>query len=81
MILNFIEELISSFNMLIAIIFFYKKMKIVIFFEVIISFEIIWNLIFRMDGDKLGFIVSAVVLHYINFLIKCILINLESQKW
>ncbi|CAD8158893.1 unnamed protein product [Paramecium pentaurelia] len=56
-------------------------MKVVIFFEVIISFEIIWNLIFRMENDKLGFIVSAVVLHYINFLIKCILINLESQKW
>ncbi|CAD8145435.1 unnamed protein product [Paramecium octaurelia] len=56
-------------------------MKVVIFFEVIISFEIIWNLIYRMENDKLGFIVSAVVLHYINFLIKCILINLESQKW
>lgn len=56
-------------------------MKVVIFFEVIISFEIIWNLIFRIENDKLGFIVSAVVLHYINFLIKCILINLESQKW
>jgi hypothetical protein len=52
-------------------------MKILIFFEAIITIDIVWNLVLRIDGHMIGFIIGAISLHYINLMLKCVVLNQE----
>lgn len=56
-------------------------MKVLIFLESLVSFEIIWNMITEMESKQMPFIIGGIVIHYTNFLIKCILVNLEVKKY
>jgi hypothetical protein len=50
-------------------------MKILIFLETIISLDIVWNLIYKMEKDDIIVVVIGIAFHYINFIIKCLLFH------
>jgi hypothetical protein len=56
-------------------------MRIFVLIEGIITLDLIWMIITQNDRNDYGFLIGGMTLHYINFILKCILSSRKMEQW